>query len=115
MSDFESDELIRPRCLDDESGHLRQSRSDIDSEKQLRDTTQAPSVKHSKTSVTCITRGNIALPTSSRSAHKQGNQGCHVTPEEAGSLIGGKSIETPNLTSPNFLRNTPPSLTPQRD
>jgi len=65
--------------------------------------------------VTRITGGNVALATSSRSAHKQGNQGCHDTPEEAGSFKGGKSIETPNLTSPNPLRNTRPSLTPQRN
>jgi len=115
ISESESDESIKPRCSNDESGHLGQSRSDNDSEKQLCDTTHAPSVKHSKTSVRCITGSNITLATSSSSARKQGNQGCHVTPEEAGSFKGGKSIETPNLTSPNSLRNTPPSLTPQRN
>jgi len=57
--------------------------------KQLFDREYAPSVKHSKTSVTCITGGNIALAASSRSAHQQGNRECHAPPEEAGSFKGG--------------------------
>jgi len=114
MSDSKSDESIQPRSSDDESGHLGQLGSDNEWEKQPCATKHIPSVKHSKTSVTCITGGNIEFATSSRSAHNQGNQGCHVTPEEAGSFKGGQFTETPNLTSPNLLRNTPPSLTPQR-
>jgi len=105
MPDSESDESIKPRCWDDESGHLGQSGSDNESKKQLCDTTHAQFVKHSKTSVTCITGGNIELATSSRSAHNQGNQGCHITPEEAESFKGGQFIETPNLTSPNPIRS----------
>jgi len=46
MSDSESDESIKPRCSDDESGHLGQTGSDNESEKQLCDTTHVPSVKH---------------------------------------------------------------------
>jgi len=61
--------------------------------------------------VTCATGGNIEYTLSLRSAHNQGNQGCHVTPEEAGSFKGVIFIDTPNLTSQNSLRNTPPSLT----
>jgi len=114
MSDSESDESIQPRRSDDESGRLGQTGSYIESEKQTCPTQHVPSVKHSKTSVTCITGGNIALATSSRSAHNQGNQGCHVIPEEAGSYKEGNYLETQVLTSPLSLRNTPPSLTPQR-
>jgi len=85
MYDSESDESDKPRCSDDESGHLGQSQSEFnESDKQLFDTEYDPSVKHSKTSVTCITGGNIALAASSRSAHQQCNRECHVTPEEAG-------------------------------
>jgi len=115
MYDSESDESIKPRCSDDESGHLGHSRSESnESERQLFNPEYDPSVKHSKISVTCITGGNIALAASSRSAHHQGNWECHATPEKAGSFKGGKSIETPNLTSPNSLRNTPPTLACQR-
>jgi len=99
MSDSESNESIQPRRSDNESGHLGQIWSDNESGKQRYTTKYAPSVKQSKTSVTCITGGNIELATSSRSAHNQGNQGCHVTPEEAGSFKGGYTLETPNLTS----------------
>jgi len=94
--------------------HLGQFSVSNESRKQLYTTKHVPSVKQSKTSVTCVTGGNIALNPSLRSAHNQGNQGCHLTPEEAGSFKGGKFIKTPNLTSQNSLRNTPPSLTPQR-
>jgi len=90
MYDSESDESDKLRCSDDESGHLGQSQSESnESKKQLCDTEYAPSVKHSKTSVTCITGGNIMLTTSSRSAHQQGKRECHVTSEEAGSYNGG--------------------------
>jgi len=60
----ESDESDKPSCSDDKSGNLGQSKSN-ESEKQLCDTKYAPSVKPSKTSVTCITGGSIALATSS--------------------------------------------------
>jgi len=114
MSDSESNESIQPRRLDDESGHLRQTGSDIESGKQPYATTHATSVKHSKTSVTCIMGGIIEFATSSGSAHNQGNQGWHVTPEEARSFKGGNYLETPTFTFTLSLRNTPPSLTPQR-
>jgi len=114
MSDSESDESIQPRCSDDESGHLGQIGSDNESGKQPCDPKPVKSVKHSKTALTFITGGNIEFATSSRSAHNQGNQGCHVTPEEAGSFKGGNYLEIPNLTSPNLLRNTAPSLTSRR-
>jgi len=115
MYDSESDESDKPRCSDDESGHLGQSQSESnESEKQMLDTEYIPSVKHSQLSVTCITGGNIALAASSRSAHTQGNRVYHATSEEAGAFNGGKFIETPNLTSPTPLRNTPPTLTCQR-
>jgi len=114
MSDSESEESTQPRCSHDESGHLGQLGSNNKSVKQPCATKHAPSVKQSKTSVTCITGGNIEFATSSRSAHNQGNQGCHVTPEEAGSFKAGNYLETPILTSTLSLRNTPPSLTPQR-
>jgi len=68
---------------------MGQSNEDYESDKQLGDEKYAPSVKHSKTSETCITGGNIALTTSSRSAHKQGNREGHVPSEEAGSYDGG--------------------------
>jgi len=80
MSDSESDESIQPRRSDDESGHLGQIGSDNELGKQPCAHKHATSVKHSQTLVTCITGGNIELATSSRSAHNQGNQGCHVTP-----------------------------------
>jgi len=114
MSDSESENSIQSRCSDDELGHLGQPRASNESIKQPYTTVHAPSVEQSKTSVTCATGGNIEYTLSLRSAHNQGNQGCHVTPEEAGSFKGGIFIETPNLTSQLSLRNTPPSLTPQR-
>jgi len=99
MSDSEPENSIQSRCSDDELEHLGQASVSNESRKQPYTTKHAPLVKQSKTSVTCITGGNIALDSSLRSAHNQGNQGCHVTPEEAGSFKGGKFIETPNLTS----------------
>jgi len=113
MYDSESDESDKPRHSDDESGHLGQSNQD-ESNKQLGDEKYAPSVKPSKTSVACTTGGNIALATSSRSDHQQGNREGYVPSEEAGSYNWGKFIETPNLMSPTPLRNTPPTLACQR-
>jgi len=84
MYDSESDESNKPRFSDDESGHLGQSTQNDESDKQLGDEKYAPSVKPSKLSVACTAGGNIALATSSRSAHKQGNREGHVPSEEAG-------------------------------
>jgi len=114
MSDSESKNSIQSRCFDDELEHLGQSRANNESIKQPYTTVHTPSVEQSKTSVTSVTGGNIKHTLSLRSAHYQGNQGCHVTPEEAGSFKGEIFIETPNLASQNSLRNTPPSFTPQR-
>jgi len=114
MSDSESENSIQSRYSDDELEHLGQPRASNESIKQPCTTVHVPSVELSKTSVTCATRGNIEYLLSLRSVHNQGNQGCHVTPEEAGSFKCGQFIETLNLTSPLSLRNTPPSLTPQR-
>jgi len=113
MCDFESDESDKPGCSDSESGHLGQSKQD-ESNKQLGDKKYTPSVKLSKLSVACTTRGNIALPTSSRSAHQQGSRMGRVPSEKAGSYNGGKFIETPNLKSQSPHRNTPPTLSCQR-
>jgi len=85
MSDSESENSIQSRCSDDELEHLGQSRASNESIKHPYTTVHSPSVELSKTSVTSVT----------------------------GSLKGGIFIETPNLTSQNSLRNTPPSLTPQ--
>jgi len=48
MYDSESDESIKPRRSDDESGHLGHSQSEYnESEKQLFNPEYDPSVKHS--------------------------------------------------------------------
>jgi len=115
MYDSESDDSSKPRCSDDVSEHLGHSQSESNElEKQLFNPEYDPSVKHSKTLVTCITGGSIAVVASLRSAHQQGNRECHATPKVAGSFKGGKFIETPNLTSPTPLRKSPPTLTCQR-
>jgi len=83
----ESEESDKPKCSDVESGNLGQSSQDK-SNKQLGDEMYAPSVKSCKTSVACL-------------------------PKRQDHTLGGKLIETPNLTSPTPLRNTPPTLTCQ--
>jgi len=113
MSGSETEHLPQSRYSDDELEHLSQFSDSNESRKQPYTTKHFQFVEQSKTSVTHVTGGNIALEPSLRSAHYQDNQGCHVTPEEAGSFKGGIFIEAPNLTSQNSLRNTPPSLTPQ--
>jgi len=59
--------------------------------------------------------GRFGISDSPRSAHQPSNQGCHVSPEEAGPFKGGKVLETPNLTPRNQypLRHTPPSFLTQ--
>jgi len=89
MSDSESEDSIQSRCSDDELGHPGQSRADNESIKQPYTTVHVPCVEQSKTSVTNVTGGNIEHTLSLRSAHNHGNQGYHVTPEEAGSFIWG--------------------------
>jgi len=69
MSDSESEDSIHSRRSDDESECLSQYRASSEPVKQPCATTHDPSVEQSKTSVTRITGGNIALAASPSSAH----------------------------------------------